>query len=121
MVASWDGHCKAFDKDVSVTLLWGDELSYKKTDRGHKKRIIFIQSSKEVRTIMMDGKVRYTAPSVKGQSECIRMAQRFAKVDPETISYIKTQGIGTRLGGPIEIEALKSHLFITNACALADK
>jgi acyl transferase domain-containing protein len=34
------------------------------------------------------------------------MAQSFAGVKPETITYVETHGTGTALGDPIEVEAL---------------
>jgi len=52
------------------------------------------------------GKASFTAPSIRGQVDVIRQAQRDADVDPRTISYIETHGTATPLGDPIEIEAL---------------
>ncbi len=51
-------------------------------------------------------KVGYTAPSVGGQIEVVRDAQRVAGVDPETITYVEAHGTGTALGDPIEVAAL---------------
>lgn len=51
-------------------------------------------------------KVSYTAPSIEGQAEAIMMAQAFAEVLPEEISYIEAHGTATPLGDPIEITAL---------------
>lgn len=53
-------------------------------------------------------KVGYTAPSVDGQSECIRLAQKIARVKPETIGYIEGHGSATQLGDPVEVSALKA-------------
>ncbi|MFP3577763.1 hypothetical protein SB752_32310, partial [Brevibacillus sp. SIMBA_040] len=53
-----------------------------------------------------NNKVGFTAPSIEGQADCIRKAMKFARVEPESISYIETHGTGTRLGDSIEIEAL---------------
>ncbi|CBN53834.1 MULTISPECIES: type I polyketide synthase [Kamptonema] len=52
------------------------------------------------------GKVSFAAPSVDGQAGAIAMAQSFAGIEPETISYIEAHGTATPLGDPIEIEAL---------------
>ncbi len=49
----------------------------------------------------------YTAPSVQGQADVIRTAQRMARVPPESVTCIETHGTGTRLGDPVEIEGLK--------------
>ena len=47
-----------------------------------------------------------TAPSVEAQTRVILKAWKNANIDPETISYIEAHGTGTRLGDPIEVEAL---------------
>lgn len=52
------------------------------------------------------GKVSFTAPSVNGQADAVKMAIAMADVDPATISYVETHGTGTPLGDPIEIAAL---------------
>ena len=53
-----------------------------------------------------DDKVGFTAPSVNGQADVVAMAQAFAGVEAEQISYIEAHGTGTELGDPIEIAAL---------------
>ena len=40
------------------------------------------------------------------QTEVILMAQENAQIKADTISYIEAHGTGTKLGDPIEIEAL---------------
>ncbi|MGL4797769.1 MAG: amino acid adenylation domain-containing protein, partial [Cellulosilyticaceae bacterium] len=50
--------------------------------------------------------VGITAPNVKAQEEVILKAWEHANIDPRTISYIEAHGTGTRLGDPIEIDAL---------------
>lgn len=52
------------------------------------------------------GKVSFTAPSVQGQADAVKMAIAMADVDPATISFVETHGTGTPLGDPIEIAAL---------------
>lgn len=51
-------------------------------------------------------KVSYSAPSIDAQAEVIIMAQEYAQVDPESISYIEGHGTGTKLGDPVEVAAL---------------
>ena len=54
-----------------------------------------------------DGKTNgITAPSSLSQSDLERLTYEHAGVHPSTISYIETHGTGTRLGDPIEIDAL---------------
>ena len=109
MIYSADGHCRSFDKDASGTVSGegaGVVVLKRLTDAINDGDHIYgiIKGS----AINNDGnrKVGYTAPSVEGQVECIKKAQLFAKVDPATISYVETHGTATRLGDPIEIEAL---------------
>ena len=52
-------------------------------------------------------KVGFFAPSLEGQKEVIRSAWDFANIDPSTIEYIEAHGTGTKVGDPIEFEALK--------------
>ncbi|MBF0119031.1 MAG: SDR family NAD(P)-dependent oxidoreductase [Desulfobacterales bacterium] len=57
--------------------------------------------------INQDGKTNgITAPSAKSQTDLeISVYEKF-NVNPETITYIEAHGTGTKLGDPIEIEAL---------------
>lgn len=110
MINSIDGHCKAFDDDstgtvggegVGVVILKTLKNAIK--DRDHVYAVI------RGTGINNDGdnKVGYTAPSIDGQMEAIITAHKWAKVDPNSISYIETHGTGTKLGDPVEIAALK--------------
>ncbi|MEL7001561.1 MAG: SDR family NAD(P)-dependent oxidoreductase, partial [Bacteroidota bacterium] len=47
-----------------------------------------------------------TAPSKKAQTEVISKAWEKAEIDPRTVSFIEAHGTGTKLGDPIEIDAL---------------
>jgi len=110
MIFSQDGHCRVFAGNATGTI--GGEgagivllkrLKPALRDRDHIYAII------RGTAINNDGnrKVGFTAPSVEAQAEVIRMAQRMARVDPDTITYIEAHGTGTNLGDPVEIEALK--------------
>src|SRR5437016_8908321 len=63
-----------------------------------------------------------TAPSVNSQIELERSIYEKYQIDPETISYVETHGTGTKLGDPIELEALatvfKEKTAKKNFCAL---
>jgi polyketide synthase PksL len=50
----------------------------------------------------------YTVPNQTAQTEVILDALKKADINPEEISYIEAHGTGTKLGDPIEIEALKN-------------
>ncbi|MGA1867912.1 MAG: SDR family NAD(P)-dependent oxidoreductase [bacterium] len=49
-----------------------------------------------------------TAPNSLSQTELELSVYEKSNINPETISYIETHGTGTKLGDPIEIEALAS-------------
>ncbi len=109
MINSKDGHCRAFDETSSGTI--GSEgvgvVVLKRLEDAIKDRdniYAIIKGS----AVNNDGheKISFTAPSVDGQSKAIMKAISMAKVNPESISYIETHGTGTRLGDPVEIEAL---------------
>lgn len=53
-----------------------------------------------------------TAPSPKAQHDLISNAIHAAGISPDAIDYIETHGTGTRLGDPIEFNALK-EVFAT--------
>ncbi|MFP2957508.1 SDR family NAD(P)-dependent oxidoreductase, partial [Myxococcus sp. 1LA] len=56
-----------------------------------------------------DGKTNgITAPSAASQMELEREVYRKFDVDPATIGYVEMHGTGTKLGDPIELEALSS-------------
>jgi len=57
--------------------------------------------------INQDGSsVGITAPNAKAQASVIVSAWKDAGVDPDTITYIEAHGTGTKLGDPIEIDAI---------------
>jgi amino acid adenylation domain-containing protein len=109
MIASPDGHCRAFDaraegtvggKGAGAVVL--KPLKAAVADRDHIYAVI------KGSAVNNDGnrKVGYSAPSIKAQAEVIRTAQLFARVERDSITYIETHGTGTPLGDPVEVEAL---------------
>ncbi len=57
--------------------------------------------------INQDGKTNgITAPSTLSQTELELEVYKKCDINPETINYVETHGTGTKLGDPIEIEAL---------------
>ncbi len=116
-IMSPDGRCRTFDIGAAGTIFGegiGVVVLKRLSDAIKSKDNIYavIRSS----AINNDGheKVGYTAPSVKGQSECIRMAHKLGGIDPHSIGYIEAHGTATKLGDPIEIAAL-NHAFQTES------
>jgi iturin family lipopeptide synthetase A len=109
-ISSPDGHCRTFDAEargtiegrgVGIVLL--KKLKPALRDGDHIYAVI------KGSAMNNDGirKVGFTAPSILGQADVIRLAMRLSKVEPETIKFIETHGTGTVLGDPVEFEALK--------------
>ncbi|MCG8617544.1 MAG: polyketide synthase, partial [Desulfobacterales bacterium] len=109
MIASPDGHCRAFDAGAQGTVGGsgaGVVLLKPLTDALADRDFIYgvIKGS----AVNNDGlsKIGYTAPSVDGQVDVVSEAQAVAEINPETITYIETHGTGTKIGDPVEIAAL---------------
>lgn len=122
MISSKDGSCRAFDIESTGTT--GSEgaavVVLKRLEEAIRDRdniYAIIRSS----AANNDGnrKVGYTAPSVVGQSDCIKMAHKIANVPYKTISYVEAHGTGTKLGDPIEIEALNKSFNYDNSFSCA--
>ncbi|MCP5051465.1 MAG: acyltransferase domain-containing protein [bacterium] len=117
MIMSPDGHCRSFDADAKGTAS-GDGIGIvvmkrlvKATKDGDHIYAIIKGSA-----INNDGssKAGYTAVSVEGQSRVVRLAQRAAEVEPESVTYLETHGLGTPLGDILEIDALKKAFSKTD-------
>ncbi|MFC8077822.1 type I polyketide synthase [Streptomyces sp. NPDC057307] len=124
-ILSRDGHCRPFDADADGTVPSEGVgvVVLKRLDdavRDHDRISAVILGS----AINNDGadKIGYTAPSVTGQRDVIRLAQRLAGVDPADIGYIEAHGTGTRLGDPVEVrgltEAFRAATEATGYCRL---
>ncbi len=105
---SRDGQCKPFDdgadgfvpgEGVGTLVLKRLEDAERDGDVIHG---VIIGSG-----INQDGRTNgITAPSVNSQIELERDIYRRYGIDPATITYVETHGTGTKLGDPIELEAL---------------
>jgi amino acid adenylation domain-containing protein len=109
-ILSPDGACRAFDADAAGTvpgsgvgLVVLKRLSDALRDGDRIHAVIRGSAANN------DGarKAGYTAPSVIGQVEVMNAAYRDADVEPATVGYVECHGTGTRLGDPIEIQALR--------------
>ncbi|MBF0395442.1 MAG: SDR family NAD(P)-dependent oxidoreductase [Desulfobacterales bacterium] len=111
-----DGRCKTFDKDadgyvrgegVGAVLL--KPLRKAKADQDHIYAVIRAYSENHG-----GHATSLTAPNPNAQADLIRDAYNKAQISPENITYIETHGTGTKLGDPIEINALKSAFSLSN-------
>ncbi len=124
-IFSPDGQVRVFDRNANGTL-FGEgagvvllkRLSEAVRDRDHIYAVI------KSTAVNNDGsqKVGYTAPSVSGQAEVVKLAQNIAGINAEDIAYIEAHGTGTPMGDPIEVTALTQVFRETgsgkNFCAL---
>ncbi|MFJ8112767.1 type I polyketide synthase [Streptomyces sp. NPDC096132] len=108
-ILSPDGRCRPFDEDaagtvpsegVAVVVLKRLADALRDGDR-----IAAVITGTAVNNDGSD-KMAFTAPSPTGQSEVIRAAQAVAGVDPADIDYVEAHGTATRLGDPVEVQAL---------------
>lgn len=107
---SADGYCRAFDEKATgmVRGSGGAAIVLKKADQALNDRDTLYALIKGT-ALNNDGdrKIGFTAPSVGGQAAAITKALQKANLLPEDIGYVETHGTGTRLGDPIEVEALQ--------------
>ncbi|HZX27069.1 MAG TPA: condensation domain-containing protein, partial [Telluria sp.] len=109
-IFSRDGHCRPFDADASGTVAGnGAGIVVLKPLARALEDGDTIHAVIRGSAINNDGsdKIGFTAPSVAGQAAAIAEAHAVAGVTGEDISYIEAHGTGTKLGDPIEIQALQ--------------
>ncbi len=123
MIYSPDGHCRAFAAEAQGTtagegaaVVVLKQLKRALADRDNIRAVI------KGSAINNDGlrKVGFSAPSMDGQAEVIRMAHKMARIEPHTVGFIETHGTATPLGDVIEFDALR-HVFCESKekyCAL---
>jgi acyl transferase domain-containing protein/thioesterase domain-containing protein/acyl carrier protein len=108
-ILSPDGHCRAFDNHAQGTVMSnGCGIVVLKRIRDALKDNNNIIAVIRGWAINNDGsnKTGFTAPSVQGQTECVREAIAHAGINPTEIEYLEAHGTGTLLGDPIEVTAL---------------
>jgi amino acid adenylation domain-containing protein/non-ribosomal peptide synthase protein (TIGR01720 family) len=109
MIASPDGHCRAFDERAGGTVSGegvGAVVLRRLADAvADGDPILAVIRGSAVNNDGAD-KVSYAAPSVSGQAEVIAAALEMAGFPAESVSYVEAHGTGTPLGDPIEVAAL---------------
>ncbi|KAF6584064.1 SDR family NAD(P)-dependent oxidoreductase, partial [Paenibacillus sp. EKM211P] len=119
-----DGQCKTFDNSANgfvpgegAGVLVLKRLKDAEADRDHIYGVIIGTG------INQDGKTNgITAPSTNSQIELEQEIYNKYQIEPESISYVEMHGTGTKLGDPIELEALctafKEKTDQKNFCAI---
>lgn len=120
-----EGQCKAFDNSANgfvpgegVGVLVVKRLTDAEADNDRIHGVILGSG------INQDGKTSgITAPSVNSQIALLQEVYQRNGIDPASVSYVETHGTGTKLGDPIELEAL-AEVFdgagvAAESCALA--
>lgn len=105
-----EGKCKTFDNDADgfvpadgAGALVLKRLEDAQRDNDNIHGVIIASGMNQ------DGKTNgITAPNLGSQIELIRDVYSKYKIEPESISYAELHGTGTKLGDPIELEALAS-------------
>lgn len=108
-ILSPDGRCRPFDAEAAGTVP-GEGVGVVVL----RRLVDALRDGDQITAVIAgsainnDGaeKVGYTAPSVSGQRDVIRMAQHLADVSPAEVHYVEGHGTGTRLGDPVEVQAL---------------
>ena len=106
---SADGRCRPFDAEATGTVFsnGGAVVLLKRLDDALSDGDTVYAVIKGV-GLNNDGggKASFTAPSVSGQSDVIRMALDAAGVSARDIGYVEAHGTATTLGDPIEVSGL---------------
>lgn len=112
-VESKTGKCRPFDERADGTIMSSGAavvvLKLLKKAQQDKDHIYAVIKGSSVNN---DGnhKVSFAAPSMDGQVDVIRRALDNAGIKPESIGYIEAHGTGTKMGDPLEFEALRKAL-----------
>nr|AKA59448.1 polyketide synthase [uncultured bacterium AR_456] len=108
-ILSRDGRCRPFDADAGGTVASegvGVVVLRRLADAvADGDRIIAVLRGSAMNNDGGD-KIGYTAPSVAGQRDVIRLALEQAQVDPADLGYVEAHGTATLLGDPVEVQAL---------------
>lgn len=119
------GQCKSFDNNADgfvpgegVGAIVLKRLSQAESDNDPIYGVIIGSG------VNQDGKTSgITAPCVKSQTNLVREVYDRYDIDPQSISYVEMHGTGTKLGDPMELEALSTafgeRTKLKNYCAIA--
>lgn len=108
-ILSPDGRCRPFDEEArgtvpgeGVGIVVLKRLDDALRDDDHIAGVLLGTA------LNNDGsdKIGYTAPSLAGQRDAILLAQKTAGIDPAEIGYVEAHGTATKMGDPVELQAL---------------
>lgn len=108
-IMSEEGHCKAFDDSADgITICEGAGFILMKRLEDAVKDNDNILAVIPAMGANQDGgrSSSLTAPSAAAQAELYERVWRDAYISPEEIGYYEAHGTGTRIGDPIEIDAI---------------
>ncbi|QCO00276.1 polyketide synthase (plasmid) [Azospirillum argentinense] len=108
-VYSPDGMCRPFDEQAAGTA-FSDGVGLVAL----KRLDLALQDGDDIHAVIRGTAtnnsgatgVGFTAPSYQAQTILLKQAYANAQVDPGTVGFVETHGAGTRLGDPIEFNAL---------------
>lgn len=107
-----DGKCKTFDEKANGYVR-GEGLGVvvlkrlSEAKRDGDKILALVKGS----AVNNDGYSNgLTAPNLEAQKAVLKQAYERAGISPQSVNYIEAHGTGTKLGDPIEVEALASVL-----------
>lgn len=115
---SADGHCRPFDASATGTVPSegaGVVVLRRLADAlADGDRIVAVVLGSALNN---DGaeKIGYTTPSIPGQRDVIRYAQKLAGVDAADIDYVEAHGTATLIGDPVEVQALTEAFRMSTA------
>ncbi|SHG15643.1 Phosphopantetheine attachment site [Vibrio gazogenes DSM 21264] len=109
-ILSPDGHCRPFDQDACGTVVSDGcgivVLKLLEDALRDRDQIYCVIKGSSINNDGQD-KMGFTSPSISGQARVIEDTLQLSCIDASQISYVETHGTGTKLGDPIEINALK--------------
>lgn len=109
-IYSRDGHCRPFSAQASgIVGGSGGAWVVLKPLAAAQRDGDFVYAVIEASAVNNDGaqKVGYLAPGLRGQTQVVRKALLRAGLAPSQMACLEAHGTGTRIGDPIEVQALQ--------------
>ncbi len=107
-ITSSDGKCRAFDNKANGIVIGegGGALVLKRFEEA-KRDQDYIYATILASGVNNDGRSSSVgAPNPLAQETLLKDVWKKAKIDPRTIDYFEAHGTGTKIGDPIEIQAI---------------